>query len=40
VERDLRNLLSVGDFAIFEQFLRLCVGRIGQIVSHSSLAMD
>ena len=40
VERDVRTLLNVGDLETFERFLRLCAGRIGQIVNHSSLAMD
>jgi len=32
-------LLNVGDLETFERFLRLCAGRIGQIVDHSSLAI-
>jgi hypothetical protein len=39
VERDVRTLLNVGDLETFERFLRLCAGRIGQIVDHSSLAI-
>lgn len=40
VERDVRQLLNVGDLASFRTFLRLCAGRIGQLVNLSSIASD
>lgn len=40
VERDVRLLVNVGDLAAFERFVRLCAGRIGQLVNTSSLAVD
>jgi predicted AAA+ superfamily ATPase len=40
VERDLRSLVNVGDLDTFERFLRLCAGRIGQLLNASALASD
>jgi predicted AAA+ superfamily ATPase len=40
VERDVRTLLNIGDLEIFERFIRLCAGRIGQLINFSSLASD
>lgn len=33
VERDLRQLINVKDLAQFERFIRICAGRVGQIVN-------
>jgi len=40
VERDVRQLLKVHDMIAFETFVRLCAGRIGQLLNLSSLAAD
>ena len=40
VERDLRLLINVKDLTTFEIFLKLCAGRIGQVVNLSSLGND
>ena len=40
VERDLRQLAAVHDVQRFERFVRLCAGRIGQIVNLVSLGND
>ncbi|MEK7137095.1 MAG: ATP-binding protein [Patescibacteria group bacterium] len=40
VERDVRTLVNVGDANIFGRFLRLCAGRVGQLLNLSSLAND
>lgn len=40
VERDLRTLVNIGDLETFERFLKLCAGRIGQLLNYSSLASD
>ena len=40
VERDVRQLVKVGDLLLFQTFLRLCAGRTGQILNLSSLAND
>jgi predicted AAA+ superfamily ATPase len=40
VERDVRSLSNVKDLALFEKFLGLCAGRIGQLLNVSSLATE
>jgi hypothetical protein len=40
VERDVRELLNVGDLETFGRFVRLCAGRSGQLLSLSGLASD
>jgi predicted AAA+ superfamily ATPase len=40
VERDVRQLIQVGDLLLFQTFLRLCASRTGQILNLSSLAND
>ncbi len=40
IERDVRSLKNIGDLNIFQRFLRLCAGRIGQILNYSSIAND
>jgi predicted AAA+ superfamily ATPase len=40
VERDVRQLVKIGDLLLFQTFLRLCAGRTGQILNLSSLAND
>jgi len=40
VERDVREVLNVGDLETFGRFIRLCAGRCGQLLSLSSLAAD
>jgi predicted AAA+ superfamily ATPase len=40
LERDVRDLLNVGDAETFGRFLRLCAGRCGQLLNLSSLATD
>ena len=40
VERDARALVNIGDLTTFEQFLRLCAGRVGRLLNYSSLAND
>ena len=40
VERDVRSLVNIGDLTTFERFLRLCAGRVGQLLNYSSLASD
>ncbi len=40
IERDVRQVTKVGDLAVFKLFLRLCAGRIGQLLNVSSLAND
>lgn len=40
LERDVRNLLNVGDIETFGRFVRLCAGRNAQLINLSSLASD
>lgn len=40
LERDVRQLVNVGDLSTFERFLRLTAGRSGQILNMDSLAND
>ncbi len=40
LERDVRNVLNVGDIESFGRFVRLCAGRCGQLLNLSGLASD
>lgn len=40
MERDLREILNVGDLESFGRFIRLCAGRNGQLLNLSSLGND
>lgn len=40
VERDVRTMLNVGDLGRFTRFVRLCAGRIGQLLNKSNLATE
>ncbi|MCP5469118.1 MAG: ATP-binding protein [Chlamydiales bacterium] len=37
VERDLRQLIQIRDLSLFQRFVKMCAGRIGQIVNLDSL---
>jgi len=40
IERDVRQIKNITDLYAFERFLRLCAGRIGQLLNMSSLALE
>jgi predicted AAA+ superfamily ATPase len=40
VERDVRMLTEIRDRSAFERFVRLCAGRVGQLLNASQLARD
>ncbi|MFQ5763288.1 MAG: ATP-binding protein [Rhodospirillales bacterium] len=40
LERDVRMILNVGDLIAFQAMLRLCAGRVGQLLNLSSLGAD
>jgi Predicted ATPase (AAA+ superfamily) len=40
VERDLRLIKNIGDLSKFIKFIKLCAGRIGQLLNLSSLANE
>lgn len=40
LERDVRNVLNVGDIETFSRFIRICAGRSGQLLNLTGLASD
>ncbi len=40
VERDIRQLIAIKDLTLFDRFVRLCAGRVGQLVNLQSLGND
>lgn len=40
LERDVRQIVNVGDLGAFNRFLRLCAGRTGQVLNMSEMARD
>ncbi len=40
LERDVRQLKNIGSLSTFRDFLKLCAGRVGQLLNISSLARD
>lgn len=40
VERDVRAMLNIGDLDRFTRFIRLCAGRIGQLLNKANLATE
>lgn len=40
VERDVRQIKNISDLATFEKVIKLCAGRIGQLLNMSSLAIE
>lgn len=40
VERDVRQLINLKDASLFEKFMKLLAGRVGQLIDYSSLAND
>lgn len=40
LEKDVRLMKNIGDMNTFIQFIRLCAGRIGQLLNHTGLAAD
>lgn len=40
LERDVRNLVNIGDLSQFERFVKMCAIRTGQILNISDLARD
>lgn len=40
IERDVRSVINVKDLQVFQTFLRLCAGRVGQLLNFSSLGND
>ena len=40
VERDVRLLINLKDLHIFQSFIRLCAGRIGQLLNYDNLSNE
>jgi len=40
IDRDVRLLKNIGNLSLFQRFVKLCAGRIGQLINFSSLAAD
>ena len=40
VERDVRQLIRLKDVTLFEKFMKLMAGRVGQLINYQSLAND
>jgi hypothetical protein len=40
IERDLQDLKKITNLPQFQTFLKLCAGRVGQVINFSSLAQD
>ena len=40
VERDIRQLIAIKDLGLFKKFVRLCAGRVGQLLDLESLGND
>jgi predicted AAA+ superfamily ATPase len=40
IERDVRLLKNITNLVTFERFLRLCAGRVGQLLNMNSLALE
>ena len=40
VERDVRKIINIKDLSLFQHFLKLCAGRIGQIFNSHSVSNE
>ncbi len=40
LERDVRDIINIGDLESFQRFIALCAGRSGQLLNFSNLAAD
>ena len=40
VERDVRQLINLKDFSLFEKFIKLLAGRVGQLMDYTRLANE
>ena len=40
IERDIRQMKAIGDLSKFRRLIRLCAGRIGQLLNKASLAVE
>ena len=40
IERDVRQIIDLKSLSLFQKFLKLCAGRVGQVLNLSSIAND
>lgn len=40
IERDVRQLRGITNLVLFERFIKLCAGRVGQLVNKNALAVE
>lgn len=40
VERDVRQLKNIENLVVFERFMKLCAGRVGQLLNKNALAIE
>lgn len=40
IERDVRSIANIGNLSTFQRFIKLCAGRVGQLLNMSSLGND
>lgn len=40
IERDVRSIKNIGNLSTFQRFIRLCAGRVGQLINYSNLANE
>ena len=40
IERDVRKIVNIGDLTRFQHFLKLCAGRVGQLVNFSEIGNE
>ena len=40
IERDVRNIKHITDLSLFRKFIKLCAGRIGQLLDFTSIGND
>ncbi len=40
IERDVRQIINIGDLSVFQQFLKICAGRTGRVVNFSSIGNE
>ncbi len=40
IERDVRHLINIKDLSLFQKFLKLCAGRIGQLFNANNLSNE
>jgi predicted AAA+ superfamily ATPase len=40
IERDVRNLKQISDLSLFQKFLKLCAGRVGQLLDLTAIGSD